>query len=122
MKIIIAPDSFKDSLSATRLGVAKPDARIFHARDGLSWTDSSNRTFVKSMAELKEWVGDRAQAGRRVAVDEDARADAVRALEGKELVKHVGPKIFVVDPSNIDTVPQTNILPPDGYKPVFSVN
>ena len=47
---------------------------------------------------------------------------AIRALEGKELVKHVGPKIFVVDPSNIESVPQTNILPPDGYKPVFSVN
>ena len=53
----------------------------------------------------------------RIAVDQ-----AVRALEGKELVKHVGPKIFVVDPSNVESVPQTNILPPDGYKPVFSVN
>jgi protein TorT len=53
----------------------------------------------------------------RIAIDQ-----AIRALEGKELVKHVGPKIFVVDPSNIANVPQTNILPPDGYKPVFSVN
>lgn len=53
----------------------------------------------------------------RIAIDQ-----AIRALEGKEFVKHVGPKIFVVDPSNIETVPQTNILPPDGYKPVFSVN
>lgn len=53
----------------------------------------------------------------RIAIDQ-----AVRALEGKEFVKHVGPKIFVVDPSNIGTVSQTNILPPDGYKPVFSVN
>lgn len=53
----------------------------------------------------------------RIAIDQ-----AVRALEGKDLIKHVGPKIFVVDPSNIATVPQTNILPPDGYKPVFSVN
>lgn len=53
----------------------------------------------------------------RIAIDQ-----AVRALEGKELVKHVGPKIFVVDPSNVESVPQTNILPPDGYKPVFSVN
>lgn len=53
----------------------------------------------------------------RVAVDQ-----AIRALEGKELVKHVGPKIFVVDPSNIGTVSQTNILPPEGFKPVFSVN
>ncbi len=41
------------------------DARVFRAADGLSWTDSSNRTFVKSMAELKEWVGERAQAGRQ---------------------------------------------------------
>ena len=41
------------------------DARIFRAADGLSWTDSSNRTFVKSMAELKEWIGERAQAGRQ---------------------------------------------------------
>lgn len=53
----------------------------------------------------------------RIAIDQ-----AVRALEGKDFVKHVGPKIFVVDQSNIATVPQTNILPPDGYKPVFSVN
>lgn len=53
----------------------------------------------------------------RIAIDQ-----AVRALEGKDLIKHVGPKIFVVDPSNIGSVPQTNILPPDGYKPVFSVN
>lgn len=53
----------------------------------------------------------------RIAIDQ-----AVRALEGKELVKHVGPKIFVVDPSNVATVPVTNILPPEGYKPVFTVN
>lgn len=53
----------------------------------------------------------------RIAVDQ-----AVRAIEGKDFVKHVGPKIFVVDPDNVNSVPQTNILPPDGYKPVFSVN
>ena len=53
----------------------------------------------------------------RIAIDQ-----AVRALEKKDFVKHVGPKIFVVDPSNIATVPATNILPPDGYKPVFNVN
>ncbi len=53
----------------------------------------------------------------RIAIDQ-----AVRALEGKDVVKHVGPKIFVVDPDNINSVSQTNILPPDGYKPVFSVN
>ena len=53
----------------------------------------------------------------RIAIDQ-----AVRAIEGKELIKHVGPKIFVVDPDNISDVPMTNILPPKGYKPVFSVN
>jgi protein TorT len=53
----------------------------------------------------------------RIAIDQ-----AVRALEKKDFIKHVGPKIFVVDPDNVNNVPQTNILPPDDYKPVFSVN
>jgi topoisomerase-4 subunit A len=38
------------------------DARAFKMADGLSWTDSSGRNFVVN--DLKEWVGDRAQAGR----------------------------------------------------------
>jgi protein TorT len=53
----------------------------------------------------------------RIAVDQ-----AVRILEGKDYIKHVGPKIFVVDPSNVNTVDHDTILPPDGYKPVFKVN
>ena len=53
----------------------------------------------------------------RIAIDQ-----AVRILEGKDYIKHVGPKIFVVDPANVNSVPQMNILPPDDYKPVFSVN
>lgn len=53
----------------------------------------------------------------RVAIDQ-----AVRVLEGKDYVKHVGPKIFVVDPENIGSVSRENILPPENYKPVFSVN
>lgn len=53
----------------------------------------------------------------RIAIDQ-----AVRILEGKDYTKHVGPKIFVVDQENVNNVPQTNILPPDDYKPVFSVN
>jgi protein TorT len=52
----------------------------------------------------------------RIAIDQ-----AVRILEDKEFVQHVGPQIFVVDPSNIADVPRTNILPPDGFSPVFSV-
>jgi len=41
------------------------DARVFFARDGLTWIDSSGRTFTKTMAELRDWVGERAQAGRQ---------------------------------------------------------
>ena len=52
----------------------------------------------------------------RIAVDQ-----AVRILEEQDYVKHVGPKIFVVDPENINDVPRENILPPDGFRPEFSV-
>ncbi|MCC6982066.1 MAG: DNA topoisomerase IV subunit A [Bauldia sp.] len=40
------------------------DARVFDGKAGLSWTDSSGRVFVRSLDELKEWLGERAQAGR----------------------------------------------------------
>ncbi|MBS9718919.1 TMAO reductase system periplasmic protein TorT [Pseudohalocynthiibacter aestuariivivens] len=53
----------------------------------------------------------------RIAIDQ-----AVRILQGAEFVQHVGPKIFVVDPGNIGDVSRTNILPPEGFSPVFSVN
>ena len=43
---------------------ALADARVFAKAAGLSWVDSSGRTFNRPMSELKEWVGDRAQAGR----------------------------------------------------------
>ena len=52
----------------------------------------------------------------RIAVDQ-----AVRALEGKELTKHVGPKIFVVDSANVKSVKLEDILPPPSFKPTFSV-
>jgi topoisomerase-4 subunit A len=41
------------------------DVSVFRKADGLSWTDSSGRTFVKPMSELAEWIGERAQAGRQ---------------------------------------------------------
>ncbi|MCG6857878.1 MAG: DNA topoisomerase IV subunit A [Salaquimonas sp.] len=41
-------------------------ARTFRLADGLSWTDSANRTHVKPSEELGEWLGERAQAGRMV--------------------------------------------------------
>ncbi len=40
------------------------DARVFAGEAGLSWVDSSGRSFTRSLAELKDWLGDRAQAGR----------------------------------------------------------
>ncbi len=41
------------------------DLKVFLAAAGLSWTDSSGRSFVKPMAELAEWRAERAQAGRQ---------------------------------------------------------
>jgi topoisomerase-4 subunit A len=43
---------------------ALSDVRVFHKRDGLTWLDPAGRTFTLPYAELKEWVGGRAQAGR----------------------------------------------------------
>jgi topoisomerase-4 subunit A len=43
-------------------GVA--DARVFQKGEGLTWFDSSGRSFNRSLSELKDWVGERAQAGR----------------------------------------------------------
>lgn len=52
----------------------------------------------------------------RVAIDQ-----AVRLLEGKDLVKHVGPKIFVVDEANIKSTKRTDVLAPANFKAVFTV-
>ncbi len=41
------------------------DVRVFVAEEGLTWTDSSGRTFTKQMADLMDWRGERAQAGRQ---------------------------------------------------------
>ena len=40
------------------------DVRVFKKADGLSWLDPAGRTFTLPMSELKDWVGQRAQAGR----------------------------------------------------------
>ena len=40
------------------------DASVFSAETGMTWTDSSGRTFTRSMQELAEWIGERAGAGR----------------------------------------------------------
>ncbi len=52
----------------------------------------------------------------RVAIDQ-----VVRILEGKDYLKHVGPKLYVIDGSNITTFDKDSSLAPDDFKPVFSV-
>ncbi|MAY63775.1 MAG: DNA topoisomerase IV subunit A [Rhizobiales bacterium] len=42
------------------------DVRCFTLADGLTWEDSAGRVHTRSAEELKEWMGDRAQAGRTV--------------------------------------------------------
>ncbi len=40
------------------------DARVFAKAEGLSWTDCAGRVHTRPVAELKDWMGERAQAGR----------------------------------------------------------
>ncbi|MEM8652783.1 MAG: DNA topoisomerase IV subunit A [Pseudomonadota bacterium] len=40
------------------------DIQVFNAEAGLSWTDSASRTHTRTMEELVEFIGERAQAGR----------------------------------------------------------
>ncbi|TYC63525.1 DNA topoisomerase IV subunit A [Rhodobacterales bacterium] len=40
------------------------DVRVFKGEVGLTWTDSSGRSFTRSMDELADWLGERGQAGR----------------------------------------------------------
>ena len=40
------------------------DARVFTLADGMTWRDSAGRTFTLAKADLKEWIGMRAEAGR----------------------------------------------------------
>ena len=53
----------------------------------------------------------------RVAIDQ-----AVRILEGKDYLKHVGPKLYVIDSSNIDSFDRASSLAPDDFKPTFTVD
>ncbi|WP_018181804.1 DNA topoisomerase IV subunit A [Kaistia granuli] len=40
------------------------DIRTFNAADGLTWMDSSGRSYTRTAEELKPWVAERGQAGR----------------------------------------------------------
>lgn len=53
----------------------------------------------------------------RIAIDQ-----AVRILEHKPYMKQVGPKIVMIDKSDINKIDRKNILPPKTFKPVFNVN
>lgn len=53
----------------------------------------------------------------RISVDQ-----AVRILEGKDYMKHVGPKLYVIDSKNVKTFDRDSSLAPDGYRPVFNIN
>lgn len=53
----------------------------------------------------------------RIAIDQ-----AVRILEGKPYKKHVGPKLFVIDSSNIDSFDNSLALAPNNFKPTFRVD
>ncbi|MEQ1576700.1 MAG: DNA topoisomerase IV subunit A [Hyphomicrobium sp.] len=45
---------------------ALSDVRVFAKKEGLTWLDSAGRTFTLPWSDLKEWVGERSQAGRIV--------------------------------------------------------
>jgi topoisomerase IV subunit A len=40
------------------------DAKVFYLKDGLSWQDSAGRTFNLAARDLRDWIGNRAEAGR----------------------------------------------------------
>jgi protein TorT len=46
---------------------------------------------------------------------------AVRALEGSLSIKHVGPKILIVDKTSIKQFDASTSIPPKGFRPVFSL-
>jgi topoisomerase IV subunit A len=40
------------------------DAKVFYVREGLTWKDSAGRTFGVGAGDLRDWIGNRAEAGR----------------------------------------------------------
>lgn len=46
----------------------------------------------------------------------------VRALEKQPYIKHVGPKVEIIDRSNIREFDETTSIPPRGFRPVFNVD
>jgi topoisomerase-4 subunit A len=40
------------------------DGKVFTLKDGLTWKDTSDRTWTVDKADLRDWIGNRAEAGR----------------------------------------------------------
>jgi topoisomerase IV subunit A len=40
------------------------DVKVFNLAEGLTWKDTSGRTWTVSREDLKEWIAHRAEAGR----------------------------------------------------------
>jgi topoisomerase IV subunit A len=40
------------------------DAKVFALKEGLTWKDSSDRTWTVGNGDLRDWIGNRAEAGR----------------------------------------------------------
>ena len=40
------------------------DAKVFTLKEGLTWKDTSGRTWTVAEADLRDWIGNRAEAGR----------------------------------------------------------
>jgi topoisomerase-4 subunit A len=40
------------------------DAKVFYLGQGLTWKDSAGRTFGAGASDLRDWMGNRAEAGR----------------------------------------------------------
>jgi protein TorT len=53
----------------------------------------------------------------RIAIDQ-----AVRILEGQDYMKHVGPELYVIDSTNVDSFHYESSLAPPDFKPTFTVN
>ena len=45
-------------------GGSVSDAKVFALAEGLTWKDTSDRTWTVSQDDLREWIGNRAEAGR----------------------------------------------------------
>ncbi|MCP4746250.1 MAG: TMAO reductase system periplasmic protein TorT [Desulfobacteraceae bacterium] len=53
----------------------------------------------------------------RIAIDQ-----IVRILEKEKYLKHVGPRLYVIDKTNVDTFDRSTVLAPKGFRATYTVN